>query len=118
MIRRPPRSTLFPTRRSSDLSQPSDEDPKICNAYDLNYEGLEISSGAQRVHKPDVLVAQLKSRGLNPSDFEFYVNAFRVGAPPHCGWSIGLYRLTMNVCGLHNIREAVLFPRDRVRVKP
>jgi len=110
--------TKWPAAIRAFYSQPSDEDPKICNAYDLNYEGLEISSGAQRVHKPDVLVAQLKSRGLNPSDFEFYVNAFRVGAPPHCGWSIGLDRLTMKVCGLHNIREAVLFPRDRVRVKP
>ena len=55
---------------------------------------------------------------MNPSDFEFYINAFRVGAPPHAGWSIGLDRLTMKVCGLHNIREAVMFPRDRVRVKP
>ena len=97
---------------------PFEGNPKICHAYDLNYEGLEISSGAQRVHKPEVLIQQLKSRGLDPSDFEFYINAFRVGAPPHAGWSIGLDRMTMKVCGLHNIREAVLFPRDRVRVKP
>ena len=61
---------------------------------------------------------QLKARGLNPSDFDFYVNAFRVGAPPHAGWSIGLDRFTMKICGLHNIREATMFPRDRVRVKP
>ena len=79
---------------------------------------MEISSGAQRVHKPDVLISALKSRGLNPADFEFYVNAFRVGAPPHAGWSIGLDRFTMKICGLHNIREATMFPRDRVRVKP
>lgn len=110
--------TKWPTAIRAFYSMPSEEDPKICNAYDLNYEGLEISSGAQRVHKPEILINALKSRGLKPEDFEFYVNAFRVGAPPHCGWSIGLDRLTMKVCGLHNIREAVLFPRDRVRVKP
>ncbi len=110
--------TEWPTAVRAFYSMPDEENPKICHAYDLNYEGLEISSGAQRVHKPDVLMKQLKARNLNPADFEFYMNAFRVGAPPHAGWSIGLDRMTMKVCGLHNIREAVLFPRDRVRVKP
>jgi len=110
--------TKWPTECRAFYSMPSEEDPKICNAYDLNYEGLEISSGAQRIHKPEILIKQLQARGLNPSDFEFYINAFRVGAPPHAGWSIGLDRLTMKVCGLHNIREAVMFPRDRVRVSP
>lgn len=110
--------TEWPTAIRAFYSMPNEEDPKICNAYDLNYEGLEISSGAQRVHKPEILIQQLKNRNLNPQDFEFYINAFRVGAPPHCGWSIGCDRLTMKVCGLHNIREAVMFPRDRVRVKP
>lgn len=110
--------TEWPTAIRAFYSMPDESNPKICHAYDLNYEGLEISSGAQRVHKPEVLIKQLKSRGLNPQDFEFYINAFRVGAPPHAGWSIGLDRLTMKVCSLHNIREAVMFPRDRVRVKP
>src|SRR3989338_9700481 len=115
-------STFFITEWPSDIrafySQPSEENPKICHAYDLNYESLEIASGAQRAHRPEVLISQLKKRGLNTSDFEFYINAFRVGAHPHARWSIGLDRLTMKVCGLHNIREAVLFPRGRVRVKP
>lgn len=110
--------TKWPTECRAFYSMPSDEDPKVCNAYDLNYEGLEISSGAQRIHKPEMLIKQLHARGLNPSEFEFYINAFRVGAPPHAGWSIGLDRLTMKLCGLHNIREAVLFPRERVRIKP
>ncbi|MFA4983057.1 MAG: aspartate--tRNA(Asn) ligase [Candidatus Micrarchaeia archaeon] len=110
--------TKWPTECRAFYSMPSEEDPKICNAYDLNYEGLEISSGAQRIHRPEILIKQLQGRGLNPSDFEFYINAFRVGAPPHAGWSIGLDRLTMKICGLHNIREAVMFPRDRVRLKP
>jgi aspartyl-tRNA synthetase len=110
--------TKWPTSCRAFYSMPTDENPEICHAYDLNYEGLEISSGAQRIHKPEMLIAALKRRGLDPSQFEFYVNAFRVGAPPHAGWSIGLDRFTMKVCGLHNIREAVMFPRDRVRVRP
>ncbi|MCX8197242.1 MAG: aspartate--tRNA(Asn) ligase [Candidatus Micrarchaeota archaeon] len=115
-------STYFILEWPSDIrpfySMPDKTNPKICHAYDLNYEGLEISSGAQRVHDAEMLVEQLRKRGLKPADFEFYINAFRSGAPPHAGWSIGLDRLTMKVCGLHNIREAVLFPRDRVRIRP
>lgn len=110
--------TEWPTAVRAFYSMPDEANPKICHAYDLNYEGLEISSGAQRIHKPELLIKALQSRNLNPADFEFYINAFRVGAPPHAGWSIGLDRMTMKVCGLHNIREAVMFPRDRVRVAP
>ncbi len=110
--------TDWPNKIRAFYSMPHEKDDKLCHAYDLNYESLEIASGAQRVHKPEILIKQLKMRGLSPADFDFYVNAFRVGAPPHAGWSIGLDRLAMKVCGLHNIREAVLFPRDRVRVKP
>ena len=54
----------------------------------------------QRVHLPELLVHALRSRNLEPKDFEFYVNAFKTGAPPHAGWSIGLERLTMKMCGL------------------
>ncbi|MCX8194994.1 MAG: aspartate--tRNA(Asn) ligase [Candidatus Micrarchaeota archaeon] len=110
--------TEWPTAIRAFYSMPDENNPKICRAYDLNFESLEVASGAQRIHKPEILIKQLKARNLNPSDFEFYINAFRVGAPPHAGWSIGLDRLNMKICGLHNIREAVLFPRDRVRVRP
>jgi aspartyl-tRNA synthetase len=97
---------------------PQEGSPEKCNAFDLMYKGLEISSGAQRIHKADVLVNALKARGLEPEAFEFYVNAFRLGAPPHAGWSIGLERLTMKLSGRENIREACLFPRDRMRLTP
>ncbi|MDD5337360.1 MAG: aspartate--tRNA(Asn) ligase [Candidatus ainarchaeum sp.] len=108
----------YPTAIRAFYSMPSEKDEKICNAFDLMYRGLEISSGAQRIHKIDILEKQLKSRGLNPADFEFYAKAFRFGAPPHAGWSIGLERLAMKVCGQENIREAALFPRDRTRLTP
>jgi aspartyl-tRNA synthetase len=110
--------TEWPTAIKTFYSMPVKGNEKICNAYDLMYRGLEISSGTQRIHLPDLLIKQLKARGLNPADFEFYVNAFRMGAPPHAGWSIGLDRMTMQVCRAANIRECVLFPRDRHRLTP
>ena len=57
-------------------------------------------------------------KGLNPKDFKAYIDSFRYGAPPHAGWGVGVERLTMLILGLANIREAVLFPRDRDRLTP
>lgn len=110
--------TKWPTAVRAFYSMPSKEDAKICNAFDLMFGGLEISSGAQRIHIPELLEEALRRRQLNPQKFEFYVNAFRVGAPPHAGWSIGLERFTMKICGQQNIRECAMFPRDRVRITP
>jgi len=110
--------TEWPTKVRAFYSHPIEGAPEKCNAYDLMYRGLEIASGAQRIHKPEMLVGALRSRGLNPDEFEFYVKPFKFGAPPHAGWSIGLERLTMKLAGMENIREACLFPRDRHRLTP
>lgn len=110
--------TKWPTKARAFYSMPCEDNPEICNAYDLMYKGLELASGAQRIHLPDLLIDALKKRGLNPESFEFYVKSFRMGAPPHAGWSIGLERATMKVCERANIREVALFPRDRTRLTP
>lgn len=86
--------------------------------FDAIYQGTEIVSGGQRVHIPELLVERLKAKGLNPKNFTSYIDSFKYGAPPHAGWGIGLERLTMLMLGLENIREAVLFPRDRTRLTP
>ena len=86
--------------------------------FDALYGGMEISSGGQRIHLPEVLIASIKSKGLNPKSFESYINSFRFGSPPHSGWSIGLERLTLVLCKLDNIKEATMFPRDRDRLTP
>lgn len=91
---------------------------KLSHGFDAIYKGIEISSGGQRVHLPELLIERLKSKDLNPKDFEAYINSFRYGAPPHGGFGIGLERLTMIMLELDNIREAVLFPRDRDRLTP
>jgi nondiscriminating aspartyl-tRNA synthetase len=93
-------------------------DGKTCRAFDLIYNGLEVSSGTQRIHIPSLLIERLKMKGLNPDNFRSYVDAFRYGAPYHSGWSIGLERLTMKMTGRENIREATMFPRDRNRLTP
>ncbi len=97
---------------------PKDAKKGISGGFDAVYGGIEISSGGQRVHVPEILIAQIKSRGLKPGDFKWYIDAFRYGAPMHSGWSIGLERLTQAILKLPNIREATLFPRDRKRLTP
>ncbi len=99
---------------------PKGEDAKaeLSEGFDCIYKGLEITSGGQRIHLPDLLVTRLKAKKLNVPDFADYIESFKYGAPPHAGWSIGLERLTQLVCGLDNIREATMFPRDRDRLTP
>jgi len=108
----------WPTEIRAFYSMPDEKEPETCHAFDLMYRGMEISSGAKRIHLTSVLEEQLKKRDLDPADFEFYLKAFRMGAPPHAGWSIGLERFVMKLCKQENIRECMLFPRDRTRLLP
>ena len=85
---------------------------------DLVFRGTEITSGGQRVHDPDVLVAELEKRGMDPRRFEGYLEVFRHGMPPHGGFAIGLERLTALLVGLPNVRFARSFPRDGSRLHP
>ena len=91
---------------------------KLSCGFDLIYRGMEIVSGGQRVHLPELLTERLKAKGLNPKDFKSYIDSFRYGAPPHAGWSLGLERITQLLCGLENVKEATMFPRDRDRLTP
>jgi aspartyl-tRNA synthetase len=108
----------YPTAVRAFYSMPNEADPKICNSYDLMYRGVEMASGAQRIHLPELLVKQIKAKGMSPSAFEFYINAFKSGAPPHAGWALGVQRLTMAITRQNNIRECTLFPRDIHRLTP
>ncbi|TAJ45718.1 aspartate--tRNA(Asn) ligase [Methanofollis fontis] len=110
--------TDWPTEIKPYYAMPYEDDPAICKAFDMMHPRMELSSGAQRVHQHDLLVEQIAAKGLNPDGFEFYLKPFRYGMPPHAGWGMGMERLIMTMLGLQNIREAVLFPRDRHRVVP
>lgn len=110
--------TGWPTDIKPFYVMPDSKNPEKSCAFDLMYKDLEISSGAQRVHKHDLLVERIKKQGLNPASFERYLAAFEYGMPPHAGWGLGAERFTMCITGAKNIREAVLFPRDRRRLTP
>jgi len=97
---------------------PKNEKNNLSGGFDAVYGGVEISSGGQRVHVPEILIKMLKLKGLKPENFKWYIDAFRYGAPYHSGWSIGLERLTQAILRLDNIREASLFPRDKKRLTP
>jgi nondiscriminating aspartyl-tRNA synthetase len=110
--------TRWPTKIRAFYSRPIEGRPEVCGAFDLDYMGLELSSGAQRIHDHDQLVQALLDRGLEPENFEFYLKAFRYGMPPHGGFGLGVERMVSSICGLQNVRECVLWPRDRTRIEP
>jgi aspartyl-tRNA synthetase len=95
-----------------------EEDGVYTRKFDLDYMGLEIASGGQREHRYKKLVEAIREKGLNPENFEFYLEAFKYGLPPHGGFGMGVERLIMKMLTLENIREAILFVRDRTRLTP
>jgi nondiscriminating aspartyl-tRNA synthetase len=86
--------------------------------FDLLFRGLEVTTGGQRLHRRADLERALLSRGIAPSSFESHLKMFELGMPPHGGLAIGLERLTAQILGLQNVRDATLYPRDRYRVTP
>ena len=89
-----------------------------CESFDLMYGDLELSSGSTRIHDKDELIQRMKKQGLNINAFDFHLKVFDYGMPPHAGFGLGLERLMMSMCGVDNIRDAVLFPRDIDRLSP
>jgi len=110
--------TDWPTAIKPYYAMPYEDEPEICKAFDMMHPKMELSSGAQRIHQHDLLVEQIREKGLSPDNFEFYLKPFKYGMPPHAGWGLGMERLIMTMLDLPNIREAVLFPRDRHRLTP
>jgi nondiscriminating aspartyl-tRNA synthetase len=88
------------------------------NSFDLLFEGIEITTGGQRLHRRDDLESALRGRGMEPASFQSHLRMFDLGMPPHGGFAIGLKRLTARILDLPNVRQAVLYPRDRYRVTP
>ncbi|MBU0530556.1 MAG: aspartate--tRNA(Asn) ligase [Nanoarchaeota archaeon] len=93
-------------------------DGKESHSYDLIFKGMEMASGGQREHRPDVLIKVMKEKGLNPDNFKFYVDAFRYGMPEHGGMGFGVERLVQKLLNLENVKETILFPRTPERLVP
>jgi aspartyl-tRNA synthetase len=94
------------------------DDPSVTYSFDLIWNGLEVTTGAQREHRYDVLVAQAAEKGIAVESISHYVNCFRYGCPPHGGLGIGINRLLMQLLNLPSIREATLFFRGPNRLTP
>ncbi len=108
--------TKYPIKIKPFYTMP--EENGLSRAFDLEFKGREIVSGSQRIHEYELLVKMIKAKGLRVESFENYLKAFRYGMPPHGGFGMGLERFIMQLLNLKNIREAVLFPRDRKRLEP
>jgi nondiscriminating aspartyl-tRNA synthetase len=108
--------THFPTSKRPFYTHVEPTQPEFTRSFDMLFRGLEMLSGAQRVHDYETLKKQIAGKGLDPDKFEFYLQAFKYGVPPHGGVGIGLERLTMKFADTKNVKEASLFPRDINRI--
>lgn len=95
-----------------------DDDASLTNSYDLIFNGVEISTGAQREHRIDVLEVQAREKGLDPEELGFYLDFFRYGVPPHGGFGMGLARVLMLMLHLSNLRETTYLFRGPTRLLP
>ena len=95
-----------------------EDDEQLSTGFDMMHPRMELVSGGQREHRYEHLIEGFEPQGLNPDEFEYYTKMFKYGMPPHAGFGLGGERLVMTLLGLDNIREGVLFPRDRQRLSP
>ncbi|MGY5853409.1 MAG: aspartate--tRNA(Asn) ligase [Candidatus Thorarchaeota archaeon] len=110
--------THYPLELRPAYTMPSLTDEGMTESFDLTYKGMEITTGGQRIHLYDLLVERFKAKDFDPKAFAFYLDPFKYGTPPHGGLGLGVERLTMQLLGIDNIREATLLPRDRDRITP
>ncbi|KAL3928632.1 MAG: hypothetical protein SGPRY_002306 [Prymnesium sp.] len=108
----------FPTALRPFYTMPDPRDPKWSNSYDVFIRGEEVTSGAQRIHDSEMLLANGARLGVDLKPIEDYVNSFKYGAHPHAGGGIGLERVVMLFLQLDNIRKTSMFPRDPNRLTP
>ena len=90
----------------------------LTNSYDLLFKGIEITTGAQREHRIDILEKQIIEKGIDPKDLAFYLEFFKYGMPPHGGFAIGIARIIMQIFEIDNIREATFIYRGPTRLNP
>ncbi len=108
--------THYPRAKRPMYTMPCGEEET--HSFDLLFRGIEITTGGQRIHDYDMLINNIKYKGLNPNDYESYTEIFKYGVPKHGGLAIGLERIVSKILGLENVREATLITRDRTRLIP
>ncbi len=110
--------THYPSKKRPFYAMDDPEDVRFTLSFDLLYKGLEVTTGGQRIHDAKKLEEKMAERGIGTEGMEQYLSCFQCGMPPHGGLGIGLERLTMQLIGEENVREACLFPRDLGRLEP
>ncbi|MGN0352816.1 MAG: aspartate--tRNA(Asn) ligase [Roseburia sp.] len=110
--------THYPSKKRPFYAMDDPTDPTYTLSFDLLYQGLEITTGGQRIHDYNMLMEKIEKRGMESEGMEQYLSCFKHGMPPHGGLGIGLERLTMKLIGEDNVRETTLFPRDLSRLEP
>lgn len=108
--------THYPTKKRPMYTMPDNKNPEETKSFDLLFRGVEIVTGGQRINDYNQLVENIKKWGLDPNDFDFYLQVFKYGMPPEGGIAIGLERLTYRFLNIDNIKQATLFPRDINRI--
>ncbi|MFH1064981.1 MAG: aspartate--tRNA(Asn) ligase [Nanoarchaeota archaeon] len=93
-------------------------DPETTKSFDLIWKGLEITTGAQREHRHEVLKEQAIEKKLNLELIQDYLNFFRYGCPPHGGFGLSPTRMLMLLLNISNVREVTFLPRDTERLRP
>lgn len=92
--------------------------PDTTKSFDLLWNGLEVTTGAQREHRYPILRQQAEEKGISPDEIQFYLDFFRYGMPPHGGYGFGLTRMLMILLGLGNVREVTYLYRGPNRLTP
>ncbi|MCD7905983.1 MAG: aspartate--tRNA(Asn) ligase [Clostridiales bacterium] len=110
--------THYPVKKRPFYTMDDPENPKYTLSFDLLFRGLEVTTGGQRIHNYKEQIEKMKSKGLDPSDFESYLMLHKYGCPPHGGLGMGLERFTMQLLDFTNIRQTSMFPRDTLRLVP
>jgi aspartyl-tRNA synthetase len=106
-------STVRPFYHMRHLDQPT-----LTKSFDLLWRGIELTTGAQREHRYEQLLAQARDKGVETGPIQYYLDFFRFGAPPHGGFGFGLTRLLMQLLGQDNVREVTFLYRGPHRLEP
>jgi len=108
----------WPTATKPFYAKPKEENPKYSETFDLMFGSLEMASGGSRLNSKKELTSRLREQKLKPKAFEYHLQNYDYGMPPHAGFGLGLERLMMTLTGEENIREVTLYPRDKFRLAP
>ena len=110
--------THYPASKRPFYAMEEERDPQVTKSFDLLFRGLEVTTGGQRIHDYAAQLAKMKARGMDPEQFESYLQIHKHGMPPHGGLGMGLERFTARLLEQDNVRRACLFPRDIHRIAP